>query len=1473
MASHWGLSLIHEAETSEGDEESNDFEIVFVHGLNGDPSSTWTAQESGVFWPRDLLPKSLPKFRALTFGYQFNLGNLTASLNILSVAEDLIESLIEDRVHNRKKIRRLIFVAHSFGGLVVKQALLLASDSLDDNRRDIVNATSGIVFFGTPHRGNTGDIDRVLQYWVSIGAERRRLSSEKFVFGQLSSQLGQIQEAFLEFHTRKIPRFQIISFFEELPDPEFGVVVKEDHPISTWVTHLPTRANHENLCKFSDTHEPNYQRVVSELKKLYHTELETHIVQSSEDSKDLQKLLDWLEVDIDYSRRRVRPAATNTCGWLFQHQDYKSWKESCNSSILWISGIPGSGKTVLCSHIIDKWNNNTFEIPQTTVAYFYFDWSQDTANLTAGALLQSFIFQILSQMPSAMSEFIPLLSQRRDCDTRPNQSVPTWTPWISENLNGLFEKSLMSFSRRHRLCLFIDALDECPDENSADVLSLLSRLSSTSSNVQESPIKLCITSRPHRYMDSIRRLWHRKIILEVENARDIRQFVESAISGMPQFLKWKHKELTNNEVLGILTEKAKGVFLWVKIVVDLLQHTIDPIEISNLSLLDLPDDLNGLYSRILDRVSHEDRGSTHLVKELLRWSCFAVRPLSVDEMSRALGAGQALQDLCNEGSYASLNSERVPPVVDKNWLIDHCWGLIELREPGQIVQLTHRSVRDYFVEIRRRRHQSQDFSQASNLHLAEICALYLSIDADLSRREHKSSDREANGLLGYAMNYWHEHAKLADNPNSSHTNLLKVLSRPSANVLGHWAHLHQKSLGYGKLSKYWGWTHLHISAAFGLHSLALAVSGGGNLNCNCWDVRDAVGRTPLSVASENGNLSLVKLLLEAGANPASRDLRHGLSPLAWAASRGNEKVVEILLQAGVDTDDHIAGSTALELAAARGNRMVLELLLNAGANPNLTDRCHGWTPLHHAAGSGNEAVVSLLLAAGANPNVVNPFTGHTPLYYATANSHRNTARLLLEHGGRTQNVTSGHVWADSSFSWASRVASSLMEQLDNATWSCPRSCASSKTSSASHSSGSHPVGSDTNDQPSGNSDTGTKKRSREDNESEAGQGSGGSGNDPNKQPTLEPDPSSPSDESGLRLACPYYKYDLERYGSHKSCRGPAGWPSVNRVKEHLYKHHFVHICQRCYLIFDNPETLHTHYKDATPCSVKLDRDYGDGFDEKQRKQLKARTAKRAFKGNELDYWKGVYRILFPGVEMTSIPSPCKSLLASSDDQTAKKILGYEEENMSKKLYDQSCARARACDPVLRSRMLQIMNDPTQPDVARLDSLLSLIDSHQSSAVDPVVSGPSGAFVGPTGDSNMTTSGGFPTYQPLPIGDSPFNFEWLPFPQTSTPRFSQQPSSQPDSGFHSASSDSAEAGGILFERQSAGFLDFQAPVEGQHFGVSTSGTATSQASIREDIDIDVLLAGFDASHTHGPGSAQERRPSGGGAGGEQRFGGL
>lgn len=101
------------------------------------------------------------------------------------------------------------------------------------------------------------------------------------------------------------------------------------------------------------------------------------------------------------------------------------------------------------------------------------------------------------------------------------------------------------------------------------------------------------------------------------------------------------------------------------------------------------------------------------------------------------------------------------------------------------------------------------------------------------------------------------------------------------------------------------------------------------------------------------------------------------------------------------------------------------------------------------------------------------------------------------------------------------------------------------------------------------------------------------------------------------------------------------------VREHLYKHHFVEICQRCNQIFEKESDLKDHTKAIDGCDSQPERDYAHGFDANQRVQLRSRTnasVLRDIKHSDMKqilYWKNVYVILFPGVDVSGIPNPGK----------------------------------------------------------------------------------------------------------------------------------------------------------------------------------------------------------------------------------------
>jgi hypothetical protein len=73
--------------------------IVAVHGLNGHREKSWTDDQSGVLWLRDLLPHQLPNVRVLTFGYDADTLRLSgvSQLSLNDHATSLVEELVRCR--------------------------------------------------------------------------------------------------------------------------------------------------------------------------------------------------------------------------------------------------------------------------------------------------------------------------------------------------------------------------------------------------------------------------------------------------------------------------------------------------------------------------------------------------------------------------------------------------------------------------------------------------------------------------------------------------------------------------------------------------------------------------------------------------------------------------------------------------------------------------------------------------------------------------------------------------------------------------------------------------------------------------------------------------------------------------------------------------------------------------------------------------------------------------------------------------------------------------------------------------------------------------------------------------------------------------------------------------------------------------------------------------------------------------------
>ena len=127
-----------------------------------------TQDSQGVYWPRDLLPADCPNARVLVWGYDTVVTKGFAPANksnLFAHAKDLLYCLERESVSGRP----LVFVAHSLGGLLVKEVLRRSQHAEEPGLQDIVKSTRAVIFLGTPHRGS-GDFAR-------LGDMARRVAS------------------------------------------------------------------------------------------------------------------------------------------------------------------------------------------------------------------------------------------------------------------------------------------------------------------------------------------------------------------------------------------------------------------------------------------------------------------------------------------------------------------------------------------------------------------------------------------------------------------------------------------------------------------------------------------------------------------------------------------------------------------------------------------------------------------------------------------------------------------------------------------------------------------------------------------------------------------------------------------------------------------------------------------------------------------------------------------------------------------------------------------------------------------------------------------------------------------------------------------------------------------------------------------------------------------------------------------------
>ncbi|KAI0135872.1 hypothetical protein F4814DRAFT_39480 [Daldinia grandis] len=611
-------------------------DIVFVHGLGGGSRKTWSySPDRYHYWPQAWLSQD-PDFtdiRINTFGYKSDWVERQESiLNIHDFAESLVGGL-KNNPSIRRSNTRIIFVCHSMGGCVAKKAYILARQ--DPTCKDVADRIHSIFFLGTPHRGS--DLAAILKRLSIIS-----WGSKPFVSDLTpdSSTLRDINDTFRHYASD----LRLWSFYETAPTKPkaFNKIVVERHSATLGYPNeeiVAMNADHRQLCKFDSPADPNYRilrnalhtaaDMLRSLPLRNSTPLQPHInlTSAQQDSNQegvKQRLMSFLDVtdtpedDLQILQVLQEPGS---CRWFSEAKRFISWKTDGSPGILWLTGRPASGKSVLSSHVVEQVN-----LLGASCSYFFFK-EKEASKSTLSACLRSLAFQMAMQDSQVTEMLLRLEGEGVTWDIIDELSV-----WRRLFISGVFK--LPSISRHFWI---IDGVDECTNFNSLFTKRILGtlpislRLFATSRNLEEIG----------RGLASLSSRVSLQSLSETDTLGDIRLFVTSRLRELDRLETDESVHTICEKILA----KSSGSFLWVRLVLQEFENAWTS-EAMDAILREVPIGLQEMYSRML-RSMEKDRRRVKLAKSILTWTTLARQPLTVEELRVAvkIDVNETLQNM------------------------------------------------------------------------------------------------------------------------------------------------------------------------------------------------------------------------------------------------------------------------------------------------------------------------------------------------------------------------------------------------------------------------------------------------------------------------------------------------------------------------------------------------------------------------------------------------------------------------------------------------------------------------------------------------------------------------------------------------------------------------------------------------------------------------------------------------------------
>ena len=436
----------------------------------------------------------------------------------------------------------------------------------------------------------------------------------------------------------------------------------------------------------------------------------------------------WLSGAEDHQEEQLHRISDDrqleACNWVLEDAQMEAWiGDEGGDPVLWMTGIPGAGKTFCCSLVIQN-----LQTLSDQSCLYYFCGRQLAAGDSCALILRTLAIQLLQQN----LDMVPLVHQAF-LQKMSNRSAPALKKMLCQLLPSV------KFTR-----LVVDGIDERDRNTQKEVIkSLLELQKHAGSN-----FKILISSREEpQIQTSLSPKLHLK--LGDKTSQGLKLYVTEKVKDVQDRFPNMQPVLVER-VAERLHGKAKGMFLWVRLVTAMLIQQISETELEQ-AVDELPDGLEEAYGRILFQINSLGSKYKDRVFNILFWLCTAYRPITIDEVADGIVLHTGQRELSKRTRSNNLRRD----------IVDLCAPLLEVSRTG-VLDLVHFSAKEYLID-----RQSGPFIDIARAHLsvALSCIINLTTSLDLiPRHDHVSdSDLESRvvkgtfGLQSYAHNYWAEH--------------------------------------------------------------------------------------------------------------------------------------------------------------------------------------------------------------------------------------------------------------------------------------------------------------------------------------------------------------------------------------------------------------------------------------------------------------------------------------------------------------------------------------------------------------------------------------------------------------------------------------------------------------------------------------------------------------------------------------------